>query len=211
MTFGDDLLVFSILYDRVSSEDYASIEDESVWKAFSADCREWLPEGEITEDLIVEAPSYEEYRSFCNAVLTPGIPGSVVPVESFYRPWSDLLPTGMGASTGYYLSDHARHIEALCEQLEITVPERFAAMPDHLSVLLEILMFLQFNAPESSSRDFIEDHFDWLGEYRAALSERWQKEDDERLARTMLFYIQLTDLLMEALHTRTRGEGIEHE
>lgn len=72
-------------------------------------------------------------------VLTPGMPLAAMPVESLYKPWTSLPGSQFGGARGLYLGDAARHVQALYEALKVEIPKRFAAMPDHLSLLCELL------------------------------------------------------------------------
>ena len=72
-------------------------------------------------------------------MLTPGMPLAAMPVESLYKPWTSLPGSQFGGARGLYLGDAARHVQALYEALKVEIPKRFAAMPDHLSLLCELL------------------------------------------------------------------------
>lgn len=105
-------------------------------------------------------------------VLTPAMPLAAVPVESLYKPWTSAPGSQFGAARGLYLGDPARHVQALYEALQVEVPERFAAMPDHLSLLAELLSLYVETGNEVAARQFARDHFDWLDAYDAALAKR---------------------------------------
>lgn len=105
-------------------------------------------------------------------VLTPGMPLAAMPVESLYKPWTSLPGSQFGGARGLYLGDAARHVQALYDALQVEVPERFAAMPDHLTLLCELLALYVEAGNEEAARLLAQDHFDWLGAYDAALAER---------------------------------------
>lgn len=105
-------------------------------------------------------------------VLTPGMPLAAMPVESLYKPWTSLPGSQFGGARGMYLGDAARHVQALYDALQVEVPERFAAMPDHLTLLCELLALYVEAGNEEAARLLARDHFDWLDAYDAALGER---------------------------------------
>lgn len=108
-------------------------------------------------------------------VLTPGMPLAAMPVESLYKPWTSLPGSQFGGARGMYLGDAARHAQTLYDALQVEVPERFAAMPDHLTLLCELLALYVEAGNEEAARLLARDHFDWLDAYDAALSERAER------------------------------------
>ena len=102
-------------------------------------------------------------------VLTPGMPLAAMPVESLYKPWTSLPGSQFGGARGLYLGDAARHVQALYEALKVEVPKRFAAMPDNLSLLCELLALYMEAGNKEAARLLAQDHFDWLDAYDAAL------------------------------------------
>lgn len=108
-------------------------------------------------------------------VLTPGMPLAAMPVESLYKPWTALPGSQFGGSRGLYLGDAARHVQALYAALQVEVPKRFAAMPDHLSLLAELLALYVEAGNREAARQLVQDHFDWLDAYDAALAERAER------------------------------------
>ncbi|WP_232050929.1 molecular chaperone TorD family protein [Arabiibacter massiliensis] len=123
-------------------------------------------------------PSWEERSTFQNELLMSGMPFAAMPVESLYKPWSALAGNAYGATRGLYLGDSAQHMKDVYQALAIEVPAAFASMPDHLTLELELLAMFLMAGNEAAARDVARDHFDWLGEYDAALVDR-----AERIAR----------------------------
>ena len=122
-------------------------------------------------------------------VLTPGMPLAAMPVESLYKPWTSLPGSQFGGARGLYLGDAARHVQALYEALKVEIPKRFAAMPDHLSLLCELLALYMEAGNKEAARLLAQDHFDWLDAYDAALDERAERaasasafDEEERAA-----------------------------
>lgn len=117
-------------------------------------------------------PSWSQRSLLQNELLVSGMPFAALPVESLYKPWSTSLGNDYGAQRGLYLGDSARHLQALYASLDLTVPVRFAAMPDHLSLLLELLSLFVGSGNERAARDVVADHLDWLDAYDATLAAR---------------------------------------
>lgn len=117
-------------------------------------------------------PPWPVRSSLQNDVLVSGMPFAAMPVESLYKAWSGQSGNAFGASRGLYLGDAARHLSAVYEKLAIDVPAAFASMPDHLTLQLELLALMLEAGNDDAARDLVSDHFDWLGAYNAALSER---------------------------------------
>lgn len=120
----------------------------------------------------IEPLPWPRWRIAQNEVLVAGMPLSALPVESLYRPWSSAQGNDYGAQKGLYLGDAAHHMQAIYEMLGIEVPKAFAASPDHLSLLLDLLVLFIENGNEKAARSLAADHFDWLDAYDAALEAR---------------------------------------
>lgn len=117
-------------------------------------------------------PAWQVRSTLQNDVLLPGMPLAALPVESLYKPWSTAPGNAFGAQRGLYLGDSAQHIQAVCAALELDVPERYAAMPDHLSLLLDLLALFVESGNAQAAADLAADHFDWLGDYDVALARK---------------------------------------
>ena len=117
-------------------------------------------------------PAWQVRSTLQNDVLLPGMPLAALPVESLYKPWSAAPGNAFGAQRGLYLGDSAQHIQAVCAALELDVPERYAAMPDHLSLLLDLLALFVESGNAQAAADLAADHFDWLGDYDVALARK---------------------------------------
>ncbi len=169
----------SVLFARTSEEDYAS-----AIHAYGEDAACNAPWGDGGR---LQAPSFEEYRHFFNQVLTPGVPGSLPPVESLYRDWGGHR-AGLQHGQGFYLGPSAAHVRQVCEQLDISIPTEFDAMPDHLIILIELNEFLCEHAPVEQTRAFADEHFSWLPVYRGALASRMAERNDDQLAVACTYY-----------------------
>lgn len=108
-------------------------------------------------------------------VLTAGMPLAAMPVESLYKPWTSLPGSQFGGTRGLYMGDAARHVQVLYEALQLEIPQHFAAMPDHLSLLCELLALYLEAENYPVALQLVQDHFDWLHSYDAALAARAQQ------------------------------------
>ena len=131
--------------------------------------------------------AYSDYRHFFNHVLEPGMPEALVPVESLYKDWHSGKQQG-SAQFGYYLGPSAKHCSYVCEQLGLEIPQDFAAMPDHLALLLEIVSYLSRELGPEQAAVFAASHFDWLDAYRSDINSRAQLSTDPVIAQACLFY-----------------------
>lgn len=200
MEMGFVIGVIEAFYEPVSKEDYETIAAPDVWNRFLEACGYTAKDGSL-DPLLNDALDYPSYRSLVNRILTPGVPGSVLPVESLYKNWSDDPENDFAERTGMYLSDHALHMKALYEGFSIKVPERFRAMPDHLVLELEFYQLLLDAGRAEDASVFAKDHLDWISLYRTRLSERAADEDDTRIVAIVLFLEKLTGLLIDVLNT----------
>ncbi|WP_180326501.1 molecular chaperone TorD family protein [Raoultibacter phocaeensis] len=129
----------------------------------------------------LKPPTWPIRRMLQNEVLVAGMPLAALPVESLYRPWSQAKGNNYGAQRGLYLGDAAQHVLAIYDALGVTVPEAFAAMPDHLALELDLLELFLESGNEEAARSFASDHFDWLGEYDNALAARSEEVERARM------------------------------
>ena len=152
-------------------------------------------------------------------VLTPAMPLAALPVESLYKPWTSAPGSQFGGARGLYLGDPARHVQALYDALEVEVPERFAAMPDHLSLLVELLSLYVEAGNTEAAQQFARDHFDWLDAYDDALAKRAEQAataplfDEEARAALlrgigqMRAYVALLDELVRRMTAHAPQQG----
>lgn len=162
-----DLSALSTLFIRLDEAEYEALCAPDTWSAVIAGTAG-------NNDALRTPPAYSDYRHFHNIVLTPGMPSAALPVESLYKEWCGKTGVleGIAAGKGFYLGAPARHIRALCEQLEIDIPQQFQAMPDHLVLLIELYEFLCSAATPADAAQFAAEHLDWLGEYCQAIEQR---------------------------------------
>lgn len=156
--------------------------------------QDFLSAGEV--DALYCPPTFAEKRSFAARHFTGGLPDSALPVESLYTAWDrpgtpDSLFAG---ATNMYLGRSARYMQALCESMNLTVPDDFAACPDHLALELDVCAVLLRSNMVDEARTFLSERFDWLTAYRMRLIEL---SDDAR------FYIGLVDVLLGIVATQT--------
>ena len=125
----------------------------------------------------VAPPSDAARRALGRDVLVAGLPLAALPVESLHKPWCG--PDGtVRAARGMYGGESARHVRALYAACGLSVPDGFAAMPDHLALLFEFAAFFLEAGDASAARTLVRDHFDWLGAYDAVLAARAEQAAD---------------------------------
>lgn len=197
------MLPYILFFGRTEKELYDSITNSNIFaKHYEGLAAAAAPSREPKKSsVVVRVPSHKEYRSFANRILTPGIPDSLPPIGSFYRPWS----ASHEGAFGRYLSDHALHVKAICELLSIEISHAYQATPDHLLILIELLIFFDEHAPKEEVIEFIEAHFSWLGLYKEELALRQERECEPSLKSTFEFYLFLIDALESSLFAYVRG------
>ena len=169
------------IWDEIQQQDLLKKLEESVNELFSIDfsIEEVLPE------------NYEEFAELYMTSIGSTQKEAALPIESLYKQWTldETCTIPFARDKGYILGDSALHINYLLEKLKIEIPYELQGMPDHLAILLELLAYFIEHAPENSTAEFLDDHFDWLDEFESQLSE----------VTVHPFYQRLTRALMEIL------------
>lgn len=127
------------------------------------------------------APDVEAHESFASRCLTGGLPTSAVPVESFYFVGED------GCRSACYLQEPALYMKSVFDSLGLDLPDAFAAMPDHLSLELEIAALYWDLGLADQARLFLRERTAWLPAYRLRLAEASESND---------FYLSCIDLIL---------------
>ena len=169
------LSLIAPLFTCLSEEEYAQVLQSGAEECARSAARSLArsrEEADSWERALSVPFDWPDRAAFQRNVLASGMPLAALPVESLYKPWSQEPGNGYGASRGLFLGDSARHIQAVYRSLEIDVPARFAAVPDHLSLLLDLLALYVQCENRVAARDLVADHFDWLGSYDKALFRR---------------------------------------
>lgn len=115
----------------------------------------------------------------------------VLPIESIYRQWTldNTSEMPFAKEKGYLMSDFALHMQALYAQYQLSIPEEYTSMPDHLCLELEFCAFLIENTSRESQTVFINEHLNWVDElYQDAV-----KQD------IPVFYRQVIQVIAEFL------------
>lgn len=138
------------------------------------------------EDLTYSSLKQEYIRCFTGA----GEPAAL-PVESVYKVWTqDPSARVMFAKQkGYLMGDSALHIQYLLDTLGVELPEEFRGQPDHLVVLLELLVYFLDHLELQDTLQYLQDHFDWLPDFYARLQENGAHE----------LYLTITSLLIRCV------------
>ena len=90
----------------------------------------------------------------------------VLPIESIYRQWTfdDTAEVPFAKEKGHLMSDFALHMQALYDQYQLSIPEEYSSMPDHLCLELEFCAFLLENEDLEHQKVFINEHLNWVDE-----------------------------------------------
>lgn len=136
-------------------------------------------------------PLFSQYKQEYMRCLMPGRSPAALPVESIYKVWTTdpSAQLSIARQKGYLMGDSAIHINHLLEQFGLEVPKEYDHMPDHLTILLELLAFLIVNRSREEVALFAQEHFDWLIDFNLKLTE----------VKALPFFINLTGLLVELL------------
>lgn len=133
---------------------------------------------------------FSDYQSYVNCfsrcfsgIKKPYAP----PIESVYKVWTDDPGNGLYNQKGYIFGDSALHIKYLFNHYKLEIPDEFKSIPDHLTLLLELLAYLiKFKTPIEAEQLII-DHFDWLEDFNNELT----KIDNS------IFYQDITRLIID--------------
>jgi TorA maturation chaperone TorD len=136
--------------------------------------------------------SYAAYSSFCNTHFTGGLPTSLMPVESLYRPWTldKDNKAGLYGQTGYYGGDSADQMLELYDRFAIDYKSTDKLEPDHLCLQLEFLSILVEQADHRAVTGFIRQHLSWLPTFTRKL---------EGIGSDARFFAVISNLLITVL------------
>jgi putative dimethyl sulfoxide reductase chaperone len=184
------LMVFAELYKPPTLEFWKEIKENKLFEKLertTANLYGIVP-------LSLENYMPENLESFCSmymSTIASSEKGTTIPVESLYKPWTQdescTLP--FAHSRGYLQGDSAMHIQFILGEFQIEIPLEYKGMPDHVSILLELLAYFIEHAPNEYTAEFIKDHFDWLAEYETKLME----------VSNHTFYSKVTRFLIEVI------------
>jgi len=113
------------------------------------------------------------------------------PIESVYKVWTTdpSVDMAMAKNKGYLFGDAALHVRHLFEHYRLEIPVEFSKMPDHLTLLLEFLSFMIASSSDSEVKQYLNDHFDWLDDFKKELSK----------VENSSFYLDITEIVIQAV------------
>lgn len=192
------LSLIAPLFSSLSEQEYAEVRENPAWDAVCAASSQEAADPAERETLgcACALPDWPQRSLLQNEVLVSGMPLAAMPVESLYKPWSSDSRNAYGSQRGLYRGEPARHMQSVYASLDIEVSERFAAMPDHLTLELELLALLLEAGNAAAAATVAFEHLDWLDDYDAALA---------RCARDLADATRLNDACRAQL-----AEGIAH-
>lgn len=181
--------VLAELYKPPTSEFWNELNQENLLHSLHQTSMEVF--GLDAQSLIEALPADYEQFNLLFKTISDGEKAAALPVESLYKPWTQdstcTLP--FAKSKGYLQGDSALHIRYLLNEFQIQIPPEYAGMPDHITILLELLAYFIEFAQEEFTKQFITDHFDWLEEF----SEKHAEVSGHP------FYLQVTGYLIKVL------------
>lgn len=196
----DLILFFAELYKEPTDELYEMQSEEG----FQKDFNQLMHQLNISLSLktnLVKLSSFQEMKREYQELFLQTNTRCAPLYESFYKVWtSDETATlPFANSKRLFMGDSAWHIEYLLEELKVELSDHFHTMPDHLSIILELLAILIPN--DLQMKVFITSHLDWLSEL---IKEVKQIKETS-------FYGTMTEMLksiLEDLMKKNKLEGI---
>ncbi|OEH85407.1 hypothetical protein BHU72_04775 [Desulfuribacillus stibiiarsenatis] len=187
--YADIFGILSEFYKFPNQEFFDYINDRS----FQQEMGELIRHTELNFDIRIVRPfvNLKEMKSEYTRLFI-GITGTAaIPVESVYKIWTtdESAAMSFAKSKGYLMGDSALHVQHLLEMFQMEVVEELGKKPDHISVLLELLAYFIEHRSLDETWMYIQDHFDWLGDFKTAIEELEGHE----------FYKYVTDLLIELI------------
>ena len=169
---GAVLRALSCVFGPFDREAWIELTEDDTWGSFLSAAKAMVAKrGEMPSaaasvfSALRIAPSADEHHSFAARCLTGGLPSSAIPVESFYH-----FGEG-GRRCARYLQDPALYMESVFKSLGLEVPRAFVAMPDHLSLELEVVALYWDLGLEDQAKSFLRERTGWLPAYRQRLAE----------------------------------------
>lgn len=119
------------------------------------------------------------------------------PIESVYKVWTTdpSANMAMAQEKGYVFGDSALHIQHLFAQFNLEIPKQYASTPDHLTLLLEFLVYLVEQRSDKEVYQFLIDHFDWLEDFKKELTN----------VQLDSFYVDVTEIVIQAINEELEG------
>ena len=168
------LSLIAPLFSALSEQEYAEVRENPAWDVVRAASSQEAADPAERETLgcACALPYWPQRSLLQNEVLVSGMPLAAMPVESLYKPWSSDSGNAYGAQRGLYRGEPARRMQSVYASLDIEVPARFAAMPDHLTLELELMALLLDAGNAAAAATVASEHLDWLDDYDAVLAGR---------------------------------------
>jgi putative dimethyl sulfoxide reductase chaperone len=187
---ADVFIVLADLYKQPTREIWHEIQQQDLLKKLEGSVNEFFSIDFSIEEVLPE--NYEEFAELYMTSIGSTQKEAALPIESLYKQWTldETCTLPFARDKGYILGDSALHINYLLEKLKIEIPNELQGMPDHLAILLELLAYFIEHAPESSTAEFLDDHFDWLDEFESQLSKVSVHPFYQRLTRALIEMIK---------------------
>lgn len=196
MGFDEILCTCAAPFCPVEREVWDAIIADGDWRAFLSCAFSIVGEDDrvrLSKSTLLMPPSFEEKEAFARRHFTGGLPESAMPVESLYRSDEEA-----GDGEALYFRSSAEYMADVTKRMGVSIPRRYGAFPDHLSIELEFAAFLVRSGLEAQAKDFVAHRFQWLDAYRAKL---------QLLPADAAFYADMVDLIAHIADKWPRGTG----
>lgn len=125
----------------------------------------------ITTNFMKEIDTYEQLVESFNVCFLGVEKPYAPPVESVYKQWTtdESFHVPFKKQKGYLMGDSAYHVRHIIEAFKLEIPVEYDMMPDHLTIILEVLSYLIGQGLLQEAKQFKADHLDWLPDLQKAL------------------------------------------
>lgn len=120
-----------------------------------------------------EIDTYEQLVASFNVCFLGVEKPFAPPIESVYKQWTtdESYQVPFRQQKGYLMGDSAHHVRHILKAFNLEIPVEYEMMPDHLTIILEVLSYLIGHGFLQEARQFKEDHLDWLPDLQKALDQ----------------------------------------
>ncbi|MCK8825470.1 TorD/DmsD family molecular chaperone [Fuchsiella alkaliacetigena] len=148
-----------------------------------------LETSSINQDF--DIPDFDQFKQEYSRCFIGLNEPSALPVESVYKVWTtdSQAQVNIANEKGYLMGDSALHIKHLMSGLGLEIPREYQQMPDHLTILLELLAYIIEHRQADEIKQFLDDHFDWLMDFKSRLVE----------IEALPLFLRITECLMDCI------------
>lgn len=189
---GEIFLIFAEFFKYPTAEFFSEISSGNIDKQLAQLFKRANFSLEPTSFQTRLSSNFKEFKKIFARCFLGIFQPFAAPIESVYKVWTTdpTARTPIAKSKGYVMGDSALHIQHLLQQFGLEIPEEYKMMPDHLTIILELYSFLNERCSPQECEIFINDHLDWLADFKQALT--LVKEND--------FFLNILDVLQKIIN-----------